>query len=73
MVWHGVQTGSSFRLAVDDDVTKTQLGVDITNLKLNNFVITSWPPNQWVHLVGVRDLQEDSLKIYIDGELARLN
>ncbi len=69
--WYGMEfKQGQVRLAVDDDVTKTQLGVDITNLKLNNFVITSWPPNQWVHLVGVRDLQEDSLKIYIDGELA---
>jgi len=69
--WYGMEfKQGQVRIAVDDDVTKTQLGVDITNLKLNNFDITSWPPNQWVHLVGVRDRKEDSLKIYIDGELA---
>ena len=58
--WYGMQfKGGEVRLAVDDNITKTQLGVDISNI---------WPSNEWAQLVGVRDLNEDSLKLYLNGK-----
>ena len=48
------------RIAVDDDVNKTQLGVDVTSI---------WPSNRWAHLVGVRDRADTTLTLYLNGEL----
>jgi len=59
--WYGMQfKGGELRLAVDDNVTKTQLGVNITDI---------YPANNWAHIVGVRDVNEDSLKLYLNGAL----
>jgi len=59
--WYGMQfKGGEVRLAVDDNITKTQLGVDISNM---------WPSNEWAQLVAVRDVNEDSLKLYLNGKL----
>jgi len=44
---------------IDDDVVKTQLSLDMTG----------YPVNQWVHLVGVRDMENDSLYFYMNGVL----
>ncbi len=49
------------RFAVDDDVTKTQLGVAIDE--------TTFPADQWNHIVAVRDRASDSLYLYLNGEL----
>ncbi len=49
------------RFYVDDNISKTQLAVPINS--------TSYPVNQWAHLVGVRDVDEDSMKIYLNGIL----
>jgi hypothetical protein len=59
--WYGIQFKSGeLRIAVDDNVNKTQLGV-----KIGDF----YPSNEWVHVVGVRDGAEDSLKLYLNGKL----
>ena len=59
--WYGMQFKSGeVRLAVDDNVTKTQLGVDISAI---------WPANRWAHLVGVRDVGSHMLKLYLNGQL----
>jgi len=50
------------RFAVDDNVVKTQLGAKLDD---------SYPVNQWVHIVGVRDLAADSLKLYLNGNLIK--
>ncbi|MDD3080075.1 MAG: T9SS type A sorting domain-containing protein [Paludibacter sp.] len=62
--WFGVQynnTGSNDRLtwAIDDNITKTAL--DITG--------STYFDNVWHHLVGVRDVENDVLNLYIDGVL----
>ena len=50
------------RFAVDDNVVKTQLGAKLDD---------SYPVNQWVHIVGVRDLAADSLKLYLNGTMTK--
>ncbi len=50
------------RFAIDDNVVKTQLGAKLDN---------SYPVNQWAHIVGVRDLTADSLKLYLNGKLIK--
>jgi len=58
--WYTLATKSrELRFALDDDVTKTQLGVAIDS--------TSFPPDQWNHVVGVRDATQDSLFLYLNG------
>ncbi len=58
--WYAVATkDSELRFALDDDVTKTQLGVAIDE---NNF-----PANQWNHIAAVRDRAQDSIFLYING------
>ncbi|MCF7803310.1 MAG: DUF4957 domain-containing protein [Candidatus Marinimicrobia bacterium] len=47
------------RVAVDDDVTKSQL---------DGVLPMNYPVNEWVHIVGVRDMSEDSLKLYLNGQ-----
>lgn len=60
--WYSVVTKDmQLRTAVDDNVVKTQLDVDITQ--------DMFPPNEWNHVVAVRDRAEDSLKLYLNGEL----
>jgi hypothetical protein len=61
--WFGIQynkTGSNDRLtwAIDDDVTKTDLNVTAASAYFNN---------QWHHLVAVRDVEQDQIRIYLDG------
>jgi hypothetical protein len=59
--WYAMECkDGQVRIAVDDAVTKTQLGVDITSI---------WPTNRWAHLVGVRDIGADVLRLYLNGEL----
>lgn len=48
------------RFTVDDNVVKSQLGVNVSDM---------YPSNRWAHLVGVRDMYEDSLKLYLNGKL----
>lgn len=48
------------RFAVDDDVTKTQLGVAIDE--------TVFPANQWNQVVAVSDVATDSLYLYVNGQ-----
>jgi hypothetical protein len=48
------------RFALDDDINKTQLGAKLPDV---------FPANEWVHIVGVRDKNEDSLKAYLNGVL----
>lgn len=50
--------GGELRFAIDDDSNKTQLGIDVS---------TYFPADKWVHIVGVRDMDEDSLKLYLNG------
>lgn len=60
--WYSVVTKDmQLRTAVDDNVTKTQLDVDITE--------EMFPVDQWNHVVAVRDRVEDSLKLYLNGAL----
>jgi hypothetical protein len=64
--WEGKWYGLSFkdqqaRFAVDDNVNKTELAVNLTGLG------NPFPVNQWIHLVAVRDLSSDSLRMYLNG------
>lgn len=55
---------NELRLAVDDNITKSQLGVDVSSIL---------PSGYWVHVAGVRDLAKDSLYLYMNGkEIGRL-
>ncbi len=57
-VWSQFRLGSdSVYMAVDDDVVKTTLTGDV-----------DVADDTWHHIVGVRDIVEDKLKIYVDGE-----
>ncbi len=63
--WFGIQynkTGSNDRLtwAIDDDVTKTDLNVTPGSTYFDN---------KWHHVVAVRDVEADQIKIYMDGVL----
>ncbi len=61
--WYAVATkDNELRFALDDDVTKTQLGVAIDE--------SNFPANQWNHIMAVRDLAQDSIFLYINGEKA---
>ncbi|MCB0659225.1 MAG: T9SS type A sorting domain-containing protein [Saprospiraceae bacterium] len=58
--WYAVATkDGELRFALDDDVTKTQLGIPIDT--------TIFPANQWNHIVAVRDRDADVLRLYING------
>jgi len=51
------------RFTIDDDVTKTQLGVESA----------MYPSNQWAHIVGVRNVEKDSIYLYLNGtEIGRM-
>lgn len=63
--WFGIQynkTGSNDRLtwAIDDNVTKTDINVTPGSTYFDN---------QWHHLVTIRDLEQDQIRIYLDGVL----
>ena len=59
--WMGLEIkNGEFRFAVDDNVTKTQLGWKEASKVLNG---------QWHHIVAVRDVVAKQLLLYIDGEL----
>jgi len=58
--WYALATkDNELRFAIDDDVTKTQLGVAIDD--------TNFPAAEWNHVVGVRDNSQDSLFLYLNG------
>ena len=58
--WYAVATkDGELRFALDDNITKTQLGVDIDD--------TMFPIDQWNHIVAVRDRAQDSLFLYLNG------
>ncbi len=51
------------RFVLDDDVTKTQLGVQYAG----------YPSNEWAHIVGVRNVEKDSVYLYLNGtEIGRM-
>lgn len=63
--WFGIQynkTGSNdrFTWAIDDDVTKTDLNVTPGSTYFDN---------KWHHVVAVRDVEADQIRIYMDGVL----
>lgn len=57
--WYSMETKEGeMRFSVDDNVTKTQLGVNVSNiLSVDN----------WAHVVGVRDRALDSMFLYLNG------
>lgn len=60
--WYSVATkDGQLRFAVDDDVFKSQLDVNIDE--------SSFPAGAWNHIVAVRDRGQDSLKLYLNGVL----
>ncbi|WP_187263100.1 rhamnogalacturonan lyase family protein [Pontibacter beigongshangensis] len=59
--WFGLEVKDNLiRFAVDDDVTKTEVGTD------NATFFT----NEWVHVVTVRDVEAKKLRLYRNGVLA---
>ncbi|MBN2214532.1 MAG: T9SS type A sorting domain-containing protein [Bacteroidales bacterium] len=57
--WYAMETkGGEFRFSVDDNVAKTQLGVNVSGI---------YQVGTWAHVVGVRDLAVDSLILYLNG------
>ncbi len=59
--WHGLEVKEGLiRYAVDDDITKTDVTIDD-----NSPFFT----DEWVHVVTIRDTENDKLKIYLNGEL----
>jgi hypothetical protein len=62
--WFGIQynkTGSNDRLTwgIDDNITKTDLSI----------TGSTYFDNQWHHLVAIRDIESDMIKLYVDGAL----
>ncbi|MBO8131048.1 MAG: DUF5123 domain-containing protein [Candidatus Marinimicrobia bacterium] len=59
--WYAVAfKNGELRFAIDDDRKKTQLGVPLSGL---------FQPDWWHHIVAVRNRNEDSLKLYLNGKL----
>ncbi len=59
--WIGIEhKGEELRFAIDDDVTKTQLGWSGASQAFNG---------EWHHVVAVRDVAAKTLFLYFDGEL----
>ncbi len=63
--WFGIQynkTGSNdrFTWAIDDDVTKTDINVTPGSAYFDN---------KWHHVVAIRDVEADQIRIYMDGVL----
>ena len=48
---------TELRFVIDDNITKTQLGVSVPG----------FPLNEWAHIVGVRDRGAGSLFLYLNG------
>lgn len=58
--WYAIATkDGELRFALDDDVTKTQLGVAIDE--------SNFPAGQWNHILAVRDRVQDSIFLYLNG------
>lgn len=62
--WFGIQynkTGSNDRLTwgIDDNVTKTDI----------NVTGSTYFNNAWHHVVAIRDVEADMIKLYVDGAL----
>lgn len=49
------------RFAIDDDIAKSQLGVNIADID------GGYPLNEWVHIVGVRSTELGELNLYVNG------
>ena len=62
--WFGVEhkNGDTFRFSIDDDVTKTEVGITDASTRVFD--------GNWHHIVAVRDFEAKSLTLYIDGEIA---
>ncbi|TXK32794.1 T9SS type A sorting domain-containing protein [Pontibacter qinzhouensis] len=59
--WFGLEVKDNLiRFAVDDDITKTEVGT-------NNATFFT---NEWVHVVSVRDVEAKKLRLYRNGVLA---
>ena len=61
--WWGFEhkNGDTFRFSVDDDVTKTEVGIANASTKVFD--------GNWHHITAVRDVAAKTLFFYIDGEL----
>ncbi|MFT2007512.1 LamG-like jellyroll fold domain-containing protein [Pontibacter sp. 13R65] len=60
--WFGLEVKDNLiRFAVDDDITKSEVGT-------NNATFFN---NEWVHVVTVRDVENKKLRIYRNGVLAQ--
>ena len=58
--WYGMLfKDNQLRIAVDDDVQKSQLGFSDANLTMDM--------ENWNHIVGVRDLTAGNLYLYVNG------
>jgi len=59
--WYGMLFKTNqLRLAIDDDVVKTQLGFSDAHLTMKM--------DSWNHIVGIRDLASKNLYLFINGE-----
>lgn len=61
--WYGFEhkNGDTFRFSVDDDVTKTEVGISDASTRVFD--------GNWHHIAAVRDVAAKTLFFYIDGEL----
>ncbi|MCH5234711.1 MAG: Por secretion system protein [Muribaculaceae bacterium] len=61
--WFGVEhkNGDTFRFSIDDDVTKTEVGITDASTRVFD--------GNWHHIAAVRDVDAKTLSFYIDGEL----
>ena len=61
--WFGVEhkNGDTFRFSIDDDVTKTEVGITDASTRVFD--------GNWHHIAAVRDFAAKTLSFYIDGEL----
>lgn len=61
--WFGVEhkNGDTFRFSIDDDVTKTEVGISDASTRVFD--------GNWHHIAAVRDVDAKTLSFYIDGEL----
>ena len=61
--WYGMESksGTNLYFSVDDDKTKTQLAISNETFFTGN----------WVHITVIRDITEQKLKIYRNGELVQ--
>ncbi|MCH5239823.1 MAG: Por secretion system protein [Muribaculaceae bacterium] len=62
--WFGFEhkNGDTFRFSIDDDVTKTEVGISDASTRVFD--------GNWHHIAAVRDFDAKTLAFYIDGELA---